>query len=448
MMPASTLVRRLSDILPAGAVAGPASPDYERLRKVWSGTIDRRPAVVTRPETAPQVAAIVRLAAADGLSLAVRGGGHSFPGFSTCDGGIVLDLSRMNRVTVDAAERVADVGGGALLGDLDRAGARFGLVTPAGLVSHTGVGGLTLGGGMGWTSRRLGLTIDCLLGAEVVTADGRIIEVGPGAEPELFWGLRGGGGNFGVVTRFQFRMHALGKVTVGRWLYAPEQTPEALNRLASLAARAPRSQTTALNVSTAGLSVTAFHSGDDGLGAASIAPFAALAGPGDGGIADMDYVTLQSRSDGYVCWGRRYYARGGFLAALDSNVADTMSALGRTAPTPDAEVYMIQLGGAVADVSETATAYSGRGAGFYWIVQPIWDDPADDARCLAWGKAGGRAMAALSQAGNYLNEQGDVNRELTIRAYGQVKYDRLARLKARFDPGNLFRLNQNIVPSA
>jgi FAD/FMN-containing dehydrogenase len=136
-------------------VSGPASPDYERLRKVWNGTIDRRPAVVPRPETAPQVAAIVRLAAADGLSLAVRGGGHSFPGFSTCDGGIVLDLSRMNRVTADAAERVADVGGGALLGDLDRAGARFGLVTPAGLVSHTGVGGLTLGGGMGWTSRRL-----------------------------------------------------------------------------------------------------------------------------------------------------------------------------------------------------------------------------------------------------------------------------------------------------
>ena len=444
---ASALAVHLFRILSPDAVIEPGSTDYESLRNVWNGMIDRRPAVIVRPTQAGQVARIVEIAARDEVPLAVRGGGHSFPGFSTCDGGILLDLSRMNRITVDPAARVAEVGGGALLGDMDRAGAPFGLITPAGLVSHTGAGGLTLGGGMGWTSRRLGLTIDSLLAAEVVTADGRIIETGPTVEPELFWGLRGGGGNFGVVTQFRFRLHPLGPVTVGSWLYAPQRMSDALRQVTELAALAPRSQTTTLNATTSGLAVTAFHSGTDGLGEVSVAPFGALAGPGSGGMADTDYVTLQSRSDTEMRWGRRYYAKGGFLATLDANTVDLIVALARTAPTADSEIYLIQLGGAVADVPEEATAYSGRSAGFYWIVQPIWDAPSDDARCLSWGKHGGEAMSARSQAGNYLNEQGDVRKELTMLAYGQDKYDRLARLKAQFDPDNLFRLNQNIAPA-
>ena len=446
-MTADIVFRALSGMAPDVPVTNSGHSDYDQRRRVWNGMIDRYPLAIVRPASAEQVGQVVRMAAEQSLPLAVRCGGHSFPGFSTCDGGVVLDLSQLNHVTVDPSARVAEVGGGALLGDLDRAGAPFGLVTPAGLVSHTGAGGLTLGGGMGWTSRRLGLTLDSLLWAEVVTADGQIIEVSPKTEPELFWGLRGGGGNFGVVTRFRFRMHSLGKITVGKWLYAPDRVREALLTLGLLAAKAPRSQTTVVNVTLAGLTVTAFHSGDDGLGEASVMPFATLAGPGEGGLVDTDYVTLQSRSDTHLHWGRRYYGKGGFLVGLDAPVADLMADLGRTAPTPDAELYMIQLGGAVADVAEEATAYSGRSGGFYWIVQPIWDDPADDARCLAWGKESGKAMAALSQAGNYLNEQGDVSKELTMQAYGQAKYERLARLKARFDPGNLFRLNQNITPA-
>ncbi len=447
-MAPSALSVQLSRFLSPDAVIDPEGTDYERLRKVWNGMIDRRPAVIVRPDEAGQVARIVEIAVSSGLSLAIRGGGHSFPGFSTCDGGIVLDLSRMNRVIVDPAASMAEVGGGAVLGDLDKAGAPFDLVTPAGLVSHTGAGGLTLGGGMGWTSRRLGLTIDSLQAAEVVTAEGRIIESSPTVEPELFWALRGGGGNFGVVTRFRFRMHPLGPVTVGDWLYPPHRMSDALHRLAELAPLAPRSQTTVLNATTSGLAVTAFHSGTDGLGEVSVEPFGTLAGPGVGGIADTEYVTLQSRADAHMRWGRRYYAKGGFLAALDGNVIDCMTELVRSAPTADSEVYMIQLGGAVADVPEQATAYSGRSAGFYWIVQPIWDAPSDDARCLSWGKQGGQAMSVLSQAGNYLNEQGDVRKELTMLAYGQEKYDRLVRLKSRFDPDNVFRLNQNIAPAA
>lgn len=446
-MDALSLSLQMVNLIGPEAVIRPGDQTYEARRKVWNGMIDRNPAIIVRPESADQVARVVRFAATTDLPLAVRCGGHSFPGFSTCDGGIVLDLSRMGRVTVDPAARMAEVGGGALLGDLDRAGAPHGLVTPAGLVSHTGAGGLTLGGGMGWTSRRLGLTIDNLLWAELVTADGRIIEVTPETEPELFWGLRGGGGNFGVVTRFRFRMHRLGPITVGKWRYAPDRTAEALNRLSELARTAPRSQTTVVNALRSGLTVTAFHSGDDGLGEASTLPFGSLAGPGDGGLVPTDYVTLQSRSDELLHWGRRYYGKGGFFAGPHGNIADCVARLASSAPSADAEIYMIQLGGAVADVAEDATAYSGRAGGFYWIAQPIWDDPADDARCLQWGRDGGKALSALSEAGNYLNEQGEVSREQTLQAYGQAKYDRLARLKARFDPGNLFRLNQNIAPA-
>ncbi len=441
------LIHALSQIVTARYVFGPTSPEYDKLRSVWNGMIDRHPLAIALPQNAQEVAAIITLAAREGLPLAIRCGGHSFPGFSTCDGGIVLHLSRLNRVAIDPVSRIAEVGGGALLGDLDRAAAPFGLVTPAGLVSHTGAGGLVLGGGMGWTSRRLGLSVDSLLAAELATADGTIMDVSAHSHPDLFWALRGGGGNFGVVTRFRFRLHHLGKVTVGNWHYAPDQAHDALLTLSDRAAHAPRSVTTVFNMTNAALSLTAFHSGEETGGEAAIAPFADLAGPGQGGKIDTDYVTLQSRSDAALRPGRRYYGKGGFLNRLGAPVADLLATLGRTAPTEACEIYMLQLGGAVADVAEDATAYSGRSAAFYWIVQPVWDDPADDTACLKWGAEGGRQMADLSQAGNYLNEQGEVSPELTMQAYGQVKYDRLARLKARYDPGNLFRLNQNIAPS-
>ncbi len=426
----------------------PGHGDFEAGRKVWNGMIDRRPAVIARPASADQVAQLVILTRSAGLAVSIRGGGHSFPGFSTCNDGLVIDLSRLNRIAVDPAARVADVGGGALLGDLDRATAPHGLVTPAGLVSHTGAGGLTLGGGMGWTSRRLGLTIDNLVEVELVTADGSILTVTPASDPDLFWGLCGGGGNFGVATRFRYRLHPLGPVTIGNWKYPLDRAQQALAKLSDLAAQAPRSQTTVVNLVRGGLDVTAFHSGPDGLGHDSTMPFANLAGAGEGGLKDKDYVGLQSRSDDSVPWGRRYYGKGGFFAAPSGAIAECAVDLVRSAPTDEAEVYMIQLGGAVADIAEDATAYSGRKGGFYWIAQPIWDEPADDDACLRWGRTGGARLAALSQSGNYLNEQADVGLEYALQAYGPVKYQRLTRLKARMDPDNLFRLNQNIPPAS
>lgn len=420
--------------------------DYDQLRRVWNGLADRRPAAIVRARNRNDVVKTLRVAANHEALLAIRCGGHSLPGLSTCDGGIILDMSAFNGVTVDADARIVEVGGGALLGDLDRAGAPHGLVTPAGVVSHTGAAGLTLGGGMGFLSRRLGLTIDNLLGAELVTADGRIVSTDAETEPELFWGIRGGGGNFGVVTKFRFRMHELGSVLVGRWSYSRAGCNAVLRNYRSLAAAAPRQLTTCFTLTASSLSVTAVWTGSAAGAEQAVAPFGALGQTETAMLGGQTFLELQSRSDDHFCWGRRIYAKGGFFAAIDDAVIACLEESIAESPTPDSELYILQLGGAIADVSEDATAYSGRAAGFYWIVEPVWDDVADDARCMAWGRAVGKRMAAMSQGGNYVNEQADMGNDIARSAYGAEKYARLARLKARFDPTNLFRLNQNIEP--
>ncbi len=444
-MDAVNVGERLSSLGLDGRVVGRDGAEYDTARRVWNGVRDCSPLAVVRAATVEDVRRVVRLAADTGTLLAVRGGGHSIPGLSTCDDGIVLDLAAMNKIDTDPAARTARVGGGALLGDLDRAGAPHGLVVPAGVISHTGAGGLTLGGGMGWLSRRFGLTIDHLVRADLVTASGDMIVADAETEPELFWGLRGGGGNFGVVTAFTYRMQPLGRVETRNWTWPPERVGAALSALSRLASDAPRNLCVSLGVTRPGLSVTVLQSGPD-IDARAWERFASLAGPGEEGPCFSDFVAFQSRSDDYVPWGRRYYSRGGFLAALHPEAIAAIMDVARDFPTPDAEVYMLQLGGAVADISEDATAYSGRAAGWYWIVQPIWDDPALDARCIAHGRGGAARMAAVSSAGNYVNEQGDIGTDIARQSYGEVKYRRLGALKARFDPGNLFRLNQNILP--
>jgi FAD/FMN-containing dehydrogenase len=442
------IVRDLAQAGFEGELVDPAHGDYDRLRRVWNAMADRRPGLIARPRHAADVQRVVRAAAGRGALLAVRGGGHSLPGLSTCDDGIVLDLSPLREVVVDAELRRATAGGGALLGDLDRAGMAFGLVVPAGVVSHTGVAGLTLGGGMGWLSRRLGLTIDSLRAVEMVTADGALRRVGPAAEPDLFWAVRGGGGNFGVVTRFEFQAHPLDAVLIGSWSYAPAEALAVLQGCRDLADRAPRSLTAALVLRSGDLRVTAVHSGEAAPAEAAVAPFGRLGHPVSGELGAIGFLELQSRSDTVMAWHRRYYAKGGFLPALsDEAIGTTLEGI-VDAPVPDAEIYLLQLGGAVADVAEEATAYSGRSAGWYWIVETGWDAADDDRRCLAWSRQAAARLAALSMQGNYVNEQGDHGRAVAESAYGAAKYARLARLKARYDPGNLFRLNQNIEPAA
>jgi FAD/FMN-containing dehydrogenase len=429
-----------------GSLIGPDHKEYESLRKVWNGVADRRPAAIVRARSSADVGRIVRLAAQDWCPLAVRGGGHSLPGLSTCDDGIVLDLSLMNTVVVDRANRIAEVGG-ALLGDLDAAGSSADLVTPAGIISHTGVAGLTLGGGMGWLSRRFGLTIDSLAGADIVTADGRLVQTSQEVEPELFWGIRGGGGNFGVVTKFRFRMHSLGAVLVGQWNYPPATFRTALASYAEVAANAPRELTSALTLTSTNLSVTAVWSGSTHDAEKTVARYGRLAQSESGKLGGLTFLQLQSRNDAHFAWGRRYYAKGGFLQDIDERVIGCLLEAIADAPTTASELYILQLGGAISDVDESATAYSGRQAGFYWIAEPVWDSADADARCIAWGRSAGQRLSEVSRAGNYVNEQADFGKDVAYDAYGAEKYKRLAKLKARFDPSNVFRLNQNIEPA-
>jgi FAD/FMN-containing dehydrogenase len=435
---------RIPDVFFKGDAVAPGDADYDRFRAVWNGLIDRRPALILRARDSADVRAGIRLALERDLPLSVRCGGHSYPGFSTCDGGLVLDLSLMNQIRINPIERIAEVGGGALLGDLDKAGSPYGLVTPAGVVSHTGIAGLTLGGGMGWLSRRFGLTIDSLIAAEICLADGTMRTASLDDESDLFWGLRGGGGNFGVVTKFVFRMHTLGNVLVGRWEYPHRHLHSALGAFGDLASRAPRHLTSQLAVTRDKLTVTAFWSGDLTDAEAAVAAFGGLAPGATGTLGGTTFLELQSRSDELVAWGRRYYGKGGFFNELSEQAIDSMCTGVADAPTPDSEIYMLQLGGSACDIGEEETAYSGRSAAFYWISLSVWDDPAEDAKCMAWGRATARRLAESSPGRNYVNEQSDPG--IAQEAYGNEKYRRLAKLKSKYDPANLFRLNQNILP--
>jgi FAD/FMN-containing dehydrogenase len=408
--------------------------------------IDRRPAAIVRAQSVADVRRTIEVAAEAGSLIAVRCGGHSFPGFSTCDEGIVLDLSAMNRVVIDPVGCTAEVAGGALIGDVDRTAAPHGLVTPAGVVSHTGAAGLTLGGGMGWLSRRLGLTIDSLLAADVCLADGRVVLASEVEESELFWGLLGGGGNFGVVTRFVFRLHQLGPIVVGSWTYPSTQVGGVLARYAELAGRASPQLGTAFTAKTAGIRVSAVWSDSEDGAQTAVEAYGQLGTASSGSLGGVTFLELQSRLDDHFAWGRRYYAKGGFLGTIGPDAIDCVTASVASAPTADCEIYVLQLGGAVSDVADDVTAYTGRHAGFYWIVEPVWDDPTDDARCISWGRETAARLSSLSMSGNYLNEQSDFGGDTTLKAYGEQKYRRLAALKARFDPENLFRLNQNIPP--
>jgi FAD/FMN-containing dehydrogenase len=417
---------------------------YERLRRVNNGLIDRRPAAIVRATSKRDVQKVVRIAAEREGLLAVRCGGHSFPGLSTCDGGIVLDLSLMKEVLVYPEARTAEVAGGALLGDVDAATLPRGHVTPAGVVSHTGVAGLTLGGGMGWLSRRFGLTIDSLLGVDIVMADGRLLRINAEKEPDLFWAIRGGGGNFGIVTKFWFKIHPLGPAVIGRWTYPVAEAPAVLQRYREALQDAPRELTTLFVLMPTGLMVTALWSGSASGAEARISRFGALGRATPVPDSPTSFLQLQRASDERMAWGRRYYAKGGFFGEIDEAVITTIVERIATAPTAEAEVYCLQLGGAVGDVDEAATPYAGRGAGHYWIANAVWDDPTEDGQCVAWGRETAARLATHSLHVNYVNEQSDTG--VAQGAYGADKYKQLARLKWRYDPTNLFRLNQNIEP--
>ncbi len=436
-----------------GEVIRPGDPGYDAARVVWNGMIDRRPALIVRPTTADDVATALRFARERELVVAVRGGGHSIPGLSTCDDGIVIDLSRMGGAEVDPQARTARMGGGALLGALDDAAQRHGLVCPVGVVSHTGVGGLTLGGGMGRLQRRFGLTIDNVLAVELVTADGRRVRASREEEPDLFWGLRGAGANFGIATAFELRLHELeGTVTHGFVIHPAERAAALAERYRELV-DGPDAVWASFGVASSadGDGIVAFvavlHSGTVAEAERDLASLRGLAGAASDSIEAKPYLTTQRMNDEATAWGHRFSMRSDFLRTMPDDLVDAW--VERVAGLPagaDGGYSVWSCGGAIARVPDEDAAFTGRG-GLYWAAAEIqWDDPELDDACRAWGRAALTEAQPYEAAGRYVNDVAEVNEDMARTIYGDAKYERLLALKRAWDPDNVFRLNQNIRP--
>ena len=444
-----------------GEVVAPSDPGYAEACKVWNGAHDRRPALVVRCATAADVATAVGFARSNDLEIAVRGGGHSIAGFSTCDNGIVIDLSQMNDVHVDPATRRATVGGGAVWADVDNETQPHGLATTGGLVSSTGVAGFTLGGGIGWTMRKFGLACDNLVAADVVTADGRIIRASESENSDLLWGLRGGGGNFGIVTQFEFELHPLGPmVYAGPIFYPADAAHELLHTFRDWAVVAPDEITAIVNLTTApplpvipaewhGKKVAAFiatSSGPIDEGESLVGAFRTVGEPIADLLGPMPYQAIQTLIDPLWEKGIHAYFKATNLARVDDELIDRLCALHLEAPGPQCEIHVHQMGGALARVPEDATAFAERSMPFLLNAVTGWRDPAETESHTEWTRAVIEAAAPASTGRAYVNFLGDPNGGRS--SYGDETYARLVALKNAYDPTNVFRLNQNIDPSA
>ena len=444
-----------------GVALTPGSDGYDEARTVWNGWFDRRPAVVARCRTVADVIDGVRFARESGLPLAIRAGGHSLAGLSSCDDGIVLDLSLMREVVVDAAARTARVQPGATWADFDAATQAHGLASTGGLISHTGVAGLTLGGGIGWLMRKHGLACDNLISAEIVTATGDVVRASSSEDPELLWGLRGGGGNFGVVTSFEFRLHPLDAVVGGVTLFPFECGREVLRAYREWAAELPDEFTTMAAVITAppapfvppelvgkkAVAVLGCWCGEPDAGQQALGRIRALQ-PAVDVFGSMPYPALQGMLDEGAPWGIRSYTRSGYAADLSDGMIDAALEHAAAMPSPFSQVHIHHMGGAVARVGEDDTAFGHRRATYVYNLNAMWMDPSEDELHSSRNLAAAEAFAPFSTGGVYVNFLGNEGDERIRAAYGDAKFERLTRLKATFDPQNLFRLNQNIRPAS
>jgi FAD/FMN-containing dehydrogenase len=447
-----------------GSLVRPGDDDYDAARSVWNGMIDRRPAVVVRCAGAADVIAGLRFAREHDLVVAVRGGAHNVAGFGTCDDGVVLDLSPMKGIRVDPRSATVRAQGGLVWGELDHETQAFGLATTGGLVSSTGVGGFTLGGGIGWLMRRHGLACDNLLAADVVTADGRLVSASAVENEELFWGLRGGGGNFGVVTSFEFRLHPVGPIVFGgALLYELDRAHELLRFYREWTPTLPDELTTMVAFLTAPplpflperlhgakmVAIALCWIGAPDEGEAAIAPLRAFGQPDGEHVGPLPYRILQSMFDASAPRGMHNYWKSEFLAELEDGAIDAAVAgiEGFTSPLSVLHIHHVE--GAVARAPADATAIGRRDSRYIVNTIGMWPDPAIREGEIANVRATARALRGFSPGGAYLNfldaDEGDAR----IRAaYGDAKYERLVALKNRYDPDNVFRLNQNIRPSA
>jgi hypothetical protein len=435
----------------AGELVLPGDADYNSARAVWNGMIDRRPAIVARPAAAGDVATAIRFAREHELPLAVKGGGHSIPGLSTCDDGVVIDLSLMRGARVDAERRTADVNAGALLGELDDAAQAVGLVCPVGVVSHTGVAGLTLGGGMGRLQRRFGLTIDNLLSVDVVTADGRFVRASDDENPDLFWGLRGAGANFGVATSFRFRLHPMnGTITFGSVVHPIDRAGDLAQLYGELIETGPEdlwgSFTLGLDGGRPVVSIGVFHCGSIDAAERDLAQLRSFDSPIADSIAPKSYLDVQRMNDEAQAWGHRFYMKSGFLPAFPDELVDIcVEAMSRVPDETECGIYLWSCGRAYSAVPDEATAFSGRDAVFWFEAEAMWEDAAQDEACRAWARTTMDQVQPFTSAGRYVNDVAEAGEDV-VSVYGDAKYERLVALKRLWDPDNVFRMNQNIRP--
>jgi FAD/FMN-containing dehydrogenase len=425
-----------------GQVLAAGDAGYDEARRVWNAMIDRRPAVIARCQNLADVVAAVRTARDHDLEIGVYSGGHSVLGLPVPQGGLTIDLRPMAAVEVDPDQRRARVQGGALLGALDRATQPYGLATTAGNVSHTGVGGLTLGGGMGWLARRFGLSCDNVLGFEVVTAAGEVLRATAEEHPDLHWGLRGGGGNFGIVTEFEFGLHEVGTAALSvELVYPAGDAAEVLAGWRDLARTAPREATFAVSVS-GGLATAGYvWVGDPEAGRALVPALRSLGTPIAERVVELSYLELQTREDTVRGHHLRRYWKGHYLRELPDAAIEVLL------EQPAGFGGSLQAyGGAIADVADDATAFGQRETAFEYVGAARWTDPAEDSDRIAQARTAAARLAPYA-SGVYVNVLTDEGADGVRRAYPPAKLARLTALKDRYDPDNVFHLNQNIQPS-
>lgn len=435
-----------------GELLRPDDHDYDSVRRVWNGMIDKRPALIVRCAGTSDVVDAVTFARDHHLLVSVRGGGHNIAGKSVCEGGLMVDLSRMNGVRVDGAHRTARVEGGAKLGDLDRATQALGLATTAGVVSTTGVGGLTLGGGVGKLARKYGLACDNLLSVEMVIADGRVLKASADENQDLFWAVRGGGANLGIVTSFEFRLHPVGPVVYGGLvIHRLKDAKAALRHFDDYCRTAPdefRGEAVLLT-SPDGELVLAISTcciGPLDQAEHTVAPLREFGSPLSDQVGAVPYLELQAGGDQIFPTGLRVYWKSHFMAGFGDDAIDVVLAHFAKVPSPQSVVILEQYGGAIARLGPSDTAFSHRDAQFDFFPASVWSNPAESDANIAWARGVWEATSKYSTGGVYVNDLGDEGEERVRAAYG-ANYARLVATKNTYDPGNFFRLNANIKPT-
>ena len=456
----STDVKELQTRL-RGALLFPAAAGYDEARSVWNAMIDRRPALIARCLGVADVLSCVHFARERGVTVSIKGGGHNISGLAVCDGGLMLDMSLMRGVWVDPGARAARAQAGCLIGDVDRETQLHGLAAVLGFISTTGVAGLTVGGGFGYTTRRFGWTSDNVLSMDVVTADGRLVRASEEHHPDLFWGLRGGGGNFGIVTGFEYRLHPIGpEVMAGAIAWHADAAPKVLEMYHTLTEQAPPELTCVAILRKAPpapwlppdvhgkpiIALIVCHSGSVETGEKLVAPIKAFGSPVGDIVQRRPYVSQQTLLDATQPKGRRYYWKSEYLPGLRPDLLAGVVEHARRMPSPHSGVILFPIDGAIQDLPEDHSAVGNRDARVVLNITASWEKPEDDAANIEWARTAWRDLRRFSTGGTYVNflteEEGD---ERVRAAYGK-NYERLAEVKTRWDSGNVFRMNKNVPP--